>query len=210
VRSIDGSAEDAEEAVMSWADFYLTCFLFGFGLSALSLLAGVVDVHLPHFDFHPGPHLHAGGHGGSGMPWFNLGTVAAFLAWFGGSGYLLTRYYGFWILITLGAATVSGLGGASVMFLFLTKFLLAHEKPLQAADFDMVGVLGRLSIGIREGGTGELIYSQEGTRRVTGARSDQGIAIPKGTEVMVTSYEKGIAYVRPWEDPLADLDSRSI
>jgi ribosomal protein L35 len=62
----------------------------------------------------------------------------------------------------------------------------------------MVGVLGRMSIPIRPGGTGELIYSQEGTRHVTGARSEDGIAHPKGAEVMVTRYEKGIAYVRPF------------
>jgi hypothetical protein len=73
----------------------------------------------------------------------------------------------------------------------------------------MIGVLGKLSIPIREGGTGELIYSQEGTRRVAGARSENGAPIPKGSEVIVTRYEKGIAYVRPWEDPL-DAQFRSL
>jgi hypothetical protein len=67
----------------------------------------------------------------------------------------------------------------------------------------MVGVLGKLSIPIRAGGTGELVYSQEGTRRVTGARSEDGAAIPKGVEVVVTRYEKGIAYVRAWDEYLA-------
>jgi hypothetical protein len=73
----------------------------------------------------------------------------------------------------------------------------------------MVGVLGRLSIPIRFGGTGELIYSQEGTRRVAGARSEDGVAIPKGAEVLVTRYERGIAYVRPWEDPLGEFDRKN-
>ena len=67
----------------------------------------------------------------------------------------------------------------------------------------MVGVLGKLSIPIRAGGTGELVYSQEGTRRVAGARSEDGAAIPKGVEVVVTRYEKGIAYVRVWDEYLA-------
>ena len=66
----------------------------------------------------------------------------------------------------------------------------------------MIGVLGKLSNPIRAGGTGELVYSQEGTRRVAGARSEDGAPIPKGSEVMVTRYEKGIAYVRLWEDPM--------
>jgi hypothetical protein len=86
---------------------------------------------------------------------------------------------------------------------------MAREAALDPLDYDMVGVLGKLSLPIRAGGTGELIYSQEGTRRVAGARSEDGTAIPKGAEVMVTRYEKGIAYVRPWEDPAGDLELKS-
>ncbi len=70
----------------------------------------------------------------------------------------------------------------------------------------MVGVLGRLSMPIREGGTGELIYSQMGTRRVCGARSDDGSGMAKGTEVVVTRYEKGIAYVRLWSEMSGEAD----
>jgi hypothetical protein len=64
----------------------------------------------------------------------------------------------------------------------------------------MTGVLGRISVSVREGGTGELIYSQAGTRRSCGVRSDHGTAIAKGAEVVVTRYEKGIAYVRLWSE----------
>jgi len=53
-----------------------------------------------------------------------------------------------------------------------------------------------------------LIYSQEGTRRVAGARAETGAAIPKGTEVVVTRYEKGIAYVRPWEELAGELETK--
>ena len=200
---------------MNWSDFYLICFLVGFGLSVVALVAGSVHVHLPHLHVHQGIHLGArggvggrlGGRGvgrGADLSWFNFGTIAAFLAWFGGTGYLLERYYGVWFVLALGVATLSGIGAASVVFLFLAKVLMAREAELNPIDYDMTGVLGHLSIPIRAGGTGELIYSQEGTRRVTGARSEDGTAIPKGAEVMVTRYEKGIAYVRPWEDPLGD------
>jgi membrane protein implicated in regulation of membrane protease activity len=197
---------------MTWSDFYLICFLVGFGLSTLALLAGTVHLHLPHLHFDHGihvPHAHAaGGHTGD-LPWFNFGTIAGFLAWFGGTGYLLTHYYAVWSVVALGVSTVSGIGAAAVVFWFLAKVLMAREAALNPADYEMVGVLGKLSIPIRAGGTGELIYSQEGTRRVTGARSEDGSAIPKGTEVMVTRYEKGIAYVRPWEDLLGDSEWRN-
>ena len=64
----------------------------------------------------------------------------------------------------------------------------------------MVGVLGMVTSSIRPSGTGELIFSQAGTRRATPARSEDGLEIAKGTEVVVTRYERGIAYVRPWEE----------
>ena len=73
----------------------------------------------------------------------------------------------------------------------------------------MVGVLGKLSIPIRDGGTGEIVFSQEGTRHVAGARSEDGAAIPKGAEVVVTRYEKGIAYVRRWEDFAGETELKS-
>src|SRR5581483_3055932 len=93
------------------------------------------------------------------------------------------------------------------IYLFLSRVLMSSEENLDPADFDMVGVLGKLCVSIREGGTGELIYSQGGTRRVCGARSEDGAAIAKGTEVVVTRYEKGIAYVRRWEELTRDEDS---
>jgi membrane protein implicated in regulation of membrane protease activity len=193
---------------MNWSDFYLVCFLVGFSLSLLALVAGSAHLHLPHLHLQHGIHVPQGGEGSGSaeLPWFNFGTVAAFLAWFGGTGYLLQHYYGVWFVLTLVVAMVSGIGAASVVFWFLAKVLMSREEALNPADYDMVGMLGKLSIPIRQGGTGELIYSQEGTRRVTAARSEDGGAIPKGSEVMVTRYEKGIAYVRPWEDPTGEAE----
>ena len=188
---------------MTWSDFYLICFLLGLGLSLLTLLTGISHLHLPHvhLHFHDLPHVHAPDGGqGDGVPWLNFGTITAFLAWFGGTGYLLEHYYSVWFLSALGVAILSGLGGAAVVAWFMIKFLVSKEENLDPADYDMVGVLGKLSIPIRRGGTGEIIFTQEGVRRVSGARSEDGIAIAKGTEVVVTRYEKGIAYVRRWED----------
>ena len=196
---------------MNWADFYLVCFLVGFGLSAVALLAGSFHLNLPHLHMQQGihvPHSASGGAHGAELSWFNFGTIAAFLAWFGGVGYLLERYYNVWFVVALGVAILSGMGAASVVFWFLAKVLMAREAALDPADYDMIGVLGKLSIPIRAGGTGELIYSQEGTRRVAGARSEDGVPIAKGAEVMVTRYEKGIAYVRPWLDPAEDLEPK--
>lgn len=182
---------------MTWSEFYLICFLVGFLLSVISLLAGDWHIHLPHVhvDF---AHGHAGA--GDGPSPFSMTTLAAFLAWFGGTGYLLQHYYGVWYVVALGIASLSGLGGAAVVFWFLAKVLMSREENLNPADYDMIGVLGKVTIPIRREGTGEMVFSQAGTRHVAGARSEDGGAIPKGAEVVVTRYEKGIAYVKRWED----------
>ncbi len=140
---------------------------------------------------------------------FNPPVIAAFLAWFGGTGYLLTRFSAVWVGLGLLVSVASGLVGGGIIFLFLSKILISDGEFLDPADFEMVGVLGRLSIPIREGGTGELIYSQAGTRRVCGARSENGEVIAKGTEVVVTRYEKGIAYVRLWSEMSGETDETS-
>jgi hypothetical protein len=193
---------------MTWESFYLFCFYFGLIMSALSLFSGAFHFHLParwHLPFHA--HYH-GGHFRFGMgtgntvdiPFLNMSTMMAFLCWFGGMGYLLTRYSAIWFLLALLLSFITGLGGASIVFWFLVKVLLRYEHCLDAADFEMVGVLGVLAVSIRPQGTGELIYSQQGTRRVVGAKSEDGRSIAKDAEVVVTRYENGIAYVRAWSD----------
>ncbi len=197
---------------MTWADFYLICFAVGFAFSFLSFFLGGIHWHLPfhlHLPFEPphvhvGPHLHAGGHVHAGhapeVSAFNPMTTAAFLAWFGGTGYLLTRFSTVRFVGELLVSIIAGLLAAAVIFLFMTRVLISKEENLDPADFDMVGVLGRITSPVREGGTGEIVYSQAGTRRVCGARSEDGNPIAKGAEVVVTRYERGIAYVRRWEE----------
>jgi hypothetical protein len=142
--------------------------------------------------------------GGGGVSPFNPPTMAAFLAWFGGTGYLLTRFSSLWVGAGLALSVLAGLIGGGIIFLFLSRVLISDEENMDPADYEMVGVLGKLSVPIRQGGTGELIYSQAGTRRVCGARSENGNVIAKGTEVVVTRYEKGIAYVRLWSEMSGD------
>jgi membrane protein implicated in regulation of membrane protease activity len=192
---------------MTWATFYLICFVVGLAFCFASLLSGLGKLHVGHFHLPHGQHEHAGGAGAgrvSGSPahisFFNFFSLMAFLAWFGGTGYLLEEYSNLWCLFALLLATLAGLSGALIIFWFLAKVLIAHDSALDPADYDLVGVLGRVSSGIRESGTGEIIFSQEGTRRVSGARSEDGTAIGKGIEVVVTKYEHGIAYVRRWDD----------
>jgi len=192
---------------MNWEGFYLVTFLVGFLLSAVAFLAGAV--HLPHIGHGHSPVMRHGlkaGRGGGLSP-FNFATLSAFLAWFGGTGYLLERFSGVWVYLGLFIALMSGLAGASIIFWFLAK-LMAQEAPLDPADYEMIGVLGTVASPIHKGGTGELIYARAGSRRASPARSEGGIEIPRDTEVVVTRFEKGIAYVRRWDELHGETQSQ--
>ncbi len=206
--------------------FYLVCFVVGFCVQFVRIRVRGDRVHIPHL---PHGHGHAGGHlpthgpvahgplrqamsragtdsgacaqrrevspfnppsirGVSGVVWWHRISAHAFR--------LLLVCHGF----ALSLSVIAGLIGGAIVFLFLSEVLISRGGHLDPADYEMVGVLGKLSMPIREGGTGEIIYSQVGTRRVCGARSEDGSVIAKGTEVVVTRYEKGIAYVRRWSE----------
>jgi hypothetical protein len=185
---------------MTWEIFYLICFGVGLALTVLSLAGGFH--HHMHFGLHrAAPTAHAHGAGSSrGISPLNGFTLTAFLCWFGGAGYLLERYGVFVTPLILALATVSGLAGAMLIFWFLAKVLLPHDKALTAEETEMTGVIGRVSGTIRGDGTGEILFSQNGARRSSPARSDDGQPIAREMEVVVMRYERGIAYVRRWDE----------
>jgi hypothetical protein len=195
---------------MNWSVLFLGCFVVGFALSLLSLALSPLRLHLHlHLPLvhHPAvPHLHAGpaGHGHAGISPINFATVMAFLAWFGGTGYLLTSQFRWLTMPALVLATLAGGAGAFVVFWVMAHVLWSPNENMQSADYHMVGVLGRIGHSIREEGLGELIFSRGGSRHSCGARSADGRAIDRGTEVVVTAYDRGIAYVKRWDEFAAD------
>lgn len=207
---------------VTWADFYLICFAVGFCFSFFSFVFGgarMGKLHLPHSHVHVAIPVSSHGipasHGvtprgigaraasaqrTAGVSPFNFVSLMAFLTWFGGAGYLLTSYSGLWIGFGLLISVAIGLIGGGIVFLFLSRVLIRPDENMDPADYEMVGVLAHVSSPIRQGGTGEIVYTQMGTRRVCGARSDDDSSVAKGTEVVVTRYEKGIAYIRLWSE----------
>lgn len=185
---------------MNWPAIFLGCFVVGFVLSVLSFAFGIIDAHV-HFPWETHVHVgvdHAGHAHGVGP--INFATLTAFVAWFGGAGYLLTTQFRWLTVPALVAAVPIGLAGAAIVFFLMAKVLWSPHENMMTADYEMVGVLGRLTQPIREGGIGELVYTQGGTRKSCGARSADGAAIEKGSEVVVTGYERGIASVKRWTD----------
>jgi membrane protein implicated in regulation of membrane protease activity len=209
---------------MNWETFYLVCFLAGLMLSFVSLLGGMGHfgghVHVPHVHVpHAGhvPHVHiphgagavhaasangasAGAQTGPEVPWWNAFSIMIFLCWFGAAGYLLTKYGSFVAGVVVVLAAICGIAGGAIIFMFLTRVLMPHERELTAFETDVVGVVGRVSSPIRTGGTGEIVYQQLGSTRSAIARAEEDEAIGKDEEVYVLRYEKGVAYVRRWDE----------
>ncbi len=180
---------------MNWETFYLVCFVVGFAFTLLSFMGGAL-----HFNFHVGHgHFHVGGNSSHGSI-VNPMTIAVFLAWFGGAGYLLVHLRHVFAFAGFMLASLSGVVGSGMVALFLVKVLMKEDHTLDPADYEMVGVLGTVSGAIRPDGVGEMIFEQQGTRRACAARSELGETIGRNEEVIVTQYDKGVALVRKWND----------
>jgi membrane protein implicated in regulation of membrane protease activity len=177
---------------------YLICFVLGLVLSLLACFSGLGRLHLGHIHVHPhGAHVHAKA-GGASVSALNGFTLAAFLCWFGGAGYLLQRYSPIVSVLVMVAAVAAGLLGAALLYVALFKLLIPHERVLTAEDTRMEGMLARVSDEVRAmDGIGEILFSQAGSRRSAPARSADGTLIPRGTEVVVLRYERGVATIRP-------------
>jgi membrane protein implicated in regulation of membrane protease activity len=186
--------------------FYLICFCVGLVLSLISVVGGFAHLHIGRFHVGHVAQGHAA-HGahhasrGSGLSAVNGFTITVFLCWFGGAGYLLHHSSVFGSVLILLIALISGVVGATLIWAVLFKLLLPRERVLTPEETEMAGVLAEVSDSIRDGdGIGEIIFSQAGARRAAAARSEDGSAIARGTEVVVIRYDRGVAYVRRWDE----------
>jgi uncharacterized membrane protein YciS (DUF1049 family) len=196
---------------MTWANFYLFCFLIGFALSLLAFLAGAVHLHLPaklHIHL-PAQALHGkaiaglrGGHAhaGGGISWLNASTILAFLAWFGGTGYILARNSHLVATLSLLISSAVGLVGGWMVFAFMARIVKISEAQMHEWNYRLEGSVGTLSSAIRENGTGEITFERHGAIASAIARTEDGKPLPKGAEVVISRYENGIAFVQRWED----------
>lgn len=202
--------------------FGVATTLITVALGALHGGDGGHHAHGPHLEGHVGGHgahggaLHAGGahgggvhggHGGHGalheghvdeLSPFNLQTITAFMAFFGGVGWLAYTNGGLGPAIALIVATIAGLAGGGVVFWFLVKVLMRGQYFLDPSTMRMEGTVAKVSRAIQPGVTGEVVYLREGSRQSDGAVSVSGEPIPEGTEVVIVRFERGLAHVEPW------------
>ena len=203
---------------------FLACFAIGLLFTVASVVLGFVGGGIGHAGVHVGHAAHAGhighaapaGHAGhaahpvgghdghdmshaAGLPLLNASSALGALTWFGAAGYLLTRL-GNWAvpLVLLGAIAVAALGWYLVAR-FL-QLILKGEVEMDPDDYRLEGTVGRITVGIPEGGTGEIVFTKAGLTRSEAARALGGAAIGRGVEVVITSYAGGFAKVQPWNE----------
>jgi len=168
---------------------YLGAFFFGILFVLATMVLGSVDV---------------GGHHNGEFGPFNLSTILGFVAWFGGIGYLVKNGLDGPAILSIIAAILGGLAGAVVVYTLLVRLIAPSDKPLDPRDYELPGTIGRVSSSIRQGGVGEVLFEQQGVRQVSAAKSVDGAAIPRGSEIVILRSEHGIAYVQLWESLLAE------
>jgi membrane protein implicated in regulation of membrane protease activity len=177
---------------------FLACF-------AIGLLFTLASVALGHVGGHAG-HDIAGDKGWAALPLLNVSSAVGGLTWFGAAGYVLTRLEGFSVAGALIGALVVGALGWYLVARFL-GLILKGEVEMDPADYRLEGTVGRVSVGIPSGGTGEVQFDKAGTRRSASARGAGGKSLPRGAEVVITAYMDGFATVQPWGEFLAEREA---
>ena len=169
---------------------FITCFIAGLGLSVVSFVSGLEHVTMFDNIFHGHRALHlprgirhmTPKRGRTSM--VNAAAITSFLTWFGGGGLLLERLTPWPATLIVTGASVIGLAGGALINSVINTL---SRKESTAESLSMTGVIAKTVVPIRAGdGTGEIVFTHAGTRRVAAARSDDGNAIEKGTEVVVT------------------------
>ncbi len=183
-------------------NLFLYIFLFGLVFTVISLVIGAGDGSDLDQGGDTDIDLDAGGDSSSadvnGPGVFNLPTLMAFLTWFGGIGYLFTRTWDLGVLLAVPAALAGGLLGGAAMFMLMARLLWPMmSKPMTSAEYKLPGTPARVVSPIRAGGVGEIVYTKRGSRFTAGAKAVDDQPVARGADVVIISYERGMAYVQP-------------
>lgn len=154
--------------------------------------------------------------GGTLLGALNLYGLLMFLLIFGLVGYVAHALLGWGVIFVIVVPLLIGVICAiGLTTLLHALFATSKDTVLTADDARLEGRLGNVTMPIRAGGIGEIIFTRKGGgRQSVGARSATGEAIPAGSEIVILDYLDGIASVQTWDsflisaragDPLEQL-----
>ena len=135
----------------------------------------------------------------------NLYGLLMFLLIFGLVGYVAHALLGWGVLFVIVVPLLIGVICAiGLTTLLHVLFATSKDTVLTADDARLEGRLGSVTMAIRAGGIGEIIFTRKGGgRQSVGARGATGEAIPAGSEIVILDYLDGIATVQTWDSFLA-------
>jgi membrane protein implicated in regulation of membrane protease activity len=157
-----------------------------FGLLFLLIMLFVGELFGGDHDLHA--ETDVGGHvdvDGGGPSIFSARIIASFLTAFGVGG-VVARYYHLSHPLSSGIGIASGIVLAGVVYQF-AKLLYSQQASSEVRMTSLVGQTAEVTIGIPEGGVGQVTLTVGGERSMHIARPADGHGIPPGAEVVITA-----------------------
>ena len=157
-----------------------------FGLIFLLVMLFVGDVFGGDHDLHVGDA--GGGHGDlghdTGPGFLSARVMASFLTAFGVGG-MVARYYDLSHPASAGCGVAAGFVMSGLVYQF-AKILYAQQASSVLKMHGLVGAAADVTVGIPDGGVGQIALSVDGARTEHIARSADGRAIARGTPVVIS------------------------
>jgi membrane protein implicated in regulation of membrane protease activity len=161
---------------------YAAIGAFGFLFLVVMLFVGEVvgGDHDVHVDV-AGDHGDVSHEGGPSI--FSARVMASFLTAFGVGG-VVARYYGLSHPAASGVGVVAGIVMSGLVYQF-ARILYSQQASSEVHMAGLVGRSAEVTVGIPQGGVGQVTLEYGGERTTQIARSSGGEAIPPGTVVVV-------------------------
>jgi membrane protein implicated in regulation of membrane protease activity len=155
-----------------------------FGLLFLLAMLFVGELFGGDHDGHFEAHGHDMGDQGHGPSIFSARIMATFLTAFGCGG-AIARYFELPHIASAGIGIAFGVAMASLVYQF-AKVLYGQQASSEIKMNTLVGRTAEVTVGIPEGGVGQITITVSGERSSHIARPSDGKPIAMGSEVIVT------------------------
>ena len=185
---------------------YFACLVIGGAYATIILLTGALhDIQIPHLDFGgsahvdltPGHDLSAFDNGNVKVPALNPISIASFITAFGAFGIISGQLFEVSAPFSLLWATGAGIVVAAIAHFAFGYFLIGPQGSSEVRDIDVVGAEAEVITPIPADSVGEIALNAAGTRITYPAHSATGLAIARGTPVVVVRLLSNAAWVRP-------------
>ena len=133
--------------------------------------------------------------------WFNPAVILSFLSLGAGIGLILNALAHVSPMIGLAVALVGSFALTTLLYLFVLVPLSNAEESIGLTDESLVGLVGRLTVPIPEGGFGEVLIETVTGSVLKTAQSLDGTALSTERRVVVIEVKRNIAIVMAYDEP---------